>query len=294
MATNNFKPFANGSNANVTSQSDYEALSALSSGFQAGKASSAQINKALRQSSVMSYVLAQFISDSTSSDVLDNGIPASILAGMKSAMTNLTPGRLINIQVFNHTSPYTPTTGMRFILAHLVGAGGASGGTPATNSTQTGGVAAGNSGAYSFIRAYASDIGAGKAVTVGTGGESSVNGYGTAGGTTSILDIADITGGYGSAPGSVSNSAIASQPAYGKPTVRVYNRTEIIISSTGSQASNFLQASTGTGTGWIAPASQFPGGERGRGGDGIFVNINSPALAGRSGNDGGVIIMEYA
>lgn len=57
MATNNFKPFATGAGANVTSQADYEALSALLAGFQAGRASSAQINKALRQSSSMSAML---------------------------------------------------------------------------------------------------------------------------------------------------------------------------------------------------------------------------------------------
>ncbi len=53
MATNDFKPFATGSGANVLSQADYEALSALASGFLSGKASSAQVNKALRQSSTI-------------------------------------------------------------------------------------------------------------------------------------------------------------------------------------------------------------------------------------------------
>ncbi|HHS0916091.1 TPA: gp53-like domain-containing protein, partial [Salmonella enterica subsp. enterica] len=49
MAKNDFKPFATGKGANVTSQPDWEALPALLSGFTAGKASSAQVNKALRQ-----------------------------------------------------------------------------------------------------------------------------------------------------------------------------------------------------------------------------------------------------
>ena len=48
MAINNFKPFALDPNANVTSQADWEALPALLSGFTAGKASSAQVNKAIR------------------------------------------------------------------------------------------------------------------------------------------------------------------------------------------------------------------------------------------------------
>lgn len=86
MATNNFKSFGIGAGANVTSQADYEALAALLTGFQSGKASSAQINKALRQSSTMAYVLAQYISDIAAVDVLDNGTPATILTNLKSAI----------------------------------------------------------------------------------------------------------------------------------------------------------------------------------------------------------------
>ena len=55
MATNNFKPFATAVGANITSEADYELLSALASGFQSGKASSAQINKALRQANFVSH-----------------------------------------------------------------------------------------------------------------------------------------------------------------------------------------------------------------------------------------------
>lgn len=203
-------------------------------------------------------------------------------------------GRLLNVHLFTAGGQYTPTVGMKFILAHMIGGGGASGGTPATSSSQTGGVAAGNSGAYAYIKAYASDIGAGKAVSVGAGGKSQVNGAGFAGGTTAIADIADVTGGYGSGPGSVGATTAVAQPSYSKPVINKYNRTEILASSYGSQAWNFLQAATGTGTGWLSPASPFPGGERGRGGSGIFVNASSAAQAGFAGNDGAILIMEYA
>ncbi|MDZ3439635.1 hypothetical protein M2D94_21820, partial [Klebsiella pneumoniae] len=100
MATNDFKPFATGSGANVLSQADYEALSALASGFLSGKASSAQVNKALRQSSTIAAVLAQFMADSTGSDVLDNGNIATLLNILKSALNNQAEGRLLRIQVF--------------------------------------------------------------------------------------------------------------------------------------------------------------------------------------------------
>lgn len=113
MATYNFKAFGISATANVTSQLDYEALAALLTGFQSGKASSAQINKVLRQFTTMANVLAQFISNSASVDVLDNVAPATILANLKLAMTSLTPGRLINIQVFTSSGTYTPTAGVK-------------------------------------------------------------------------------------------------------------------------------------------------------------------------------------
>jgi len=221
-------------------------------------------------------------------------------AAISTALTNLGSsdgtlnGRLLNVHLFTAGGQYTPTVGMKFILAHMIAGGGASGGTPATSSSQTGGVAAGNSGAYAYIKAYASDIGAGKAVSVGAGGKSQVNGAGFAGGTTAIADIADVTGGYGSRPGSVSATTAVAQPSYDKPVINKYNKTEVLAFSLGSQAWNFLQAATGTGTGWLSPASPFPGGERGRGGSGIFVNASSAAQAGLAGNDGAILIMEYA
>ncbi|EEJ0779830.1 tail fiber protein [Salmonella enterica] len=73
MAINNFKPFAAASGANVVSQSDYEGLTALATGFTAGVAKSAQINKALRQSTFGVAGVAQFIMEASGSDVLDDG-----------------------------------------------------------------------------------------------------------------------------------------------------------------------------------------------------------------------------
>lgn len=71
MATNNFKAFALDPNANVTPQADWEALPALLSGFTAGKASSAQVNKAIRQATTIAVLVGQFIANS-GVDALDN------------------------------------------------------------------------------------------------------------------------------------------------------------------------------------------------------------------------------
>ncbi|WP_414438980.1 hypothetical protein [Citrobacter freundii] len=73
MVTNNFKPFATAANANVTAQADWEALPALLSGFMAGKASSAQVNKAIRQASFIAAALAQYTANKSGLDVLDDG-----------------------------------------------------------------------------------------------------------------------------------------------------------------------------------------------------------------------------
>lgn len=79
MATNQFKPFATRPDANVTPQNEWENLPALLSGFAGGKASSAQVNKALRQTSFIAAALAQFVSDKSGQDVLDDGDIAAFL-----------------------------------------------------------------------------------------------------------------------------------------------------------------------------------------------------------------------
>ena len=89
MATNDFKPFAAGAGANVMTQVDWVALAALVTGFQSGKASSAQVNKALRQGTVMASVLGQFVANNSGANVLDNGDTATVLANLTAALKSL-------------------------------------------------------------------------------------------------------------------------------------------------------------------------------------------------------------
>ncbi|EPG9173718.1 hypothetical protein L7H29_004386 [Klebsiella pneumoniae] len=91
MAENNFKPFAVGAGANVSSQTDWENLVALSTGFTAGIARSEQINKALRQGTVMASVLAQYIVDTTNSDALDDGDISGLVQKLKSSINSVIP-----------------------------------------------------------------------------------------------------------------------------------------------------------------------------------------------------------
>jgi hypothetical protein len=81
-----FLPWAVGSGANVTDQTTYAALTALLSGWSSGVASSAQINKAIRQGTVMASVLANFIANNANVSVLDNGDTATLLTNFGAAL----------------------------------------------------------------------------------------------------------------------------------------------------------------------------------------------------------------
>jgi microcystin-dependent protein len=88
MPSNNFKAFAGGVSANVITQAAYEALAlVIANGFSAGTASSNQLNKVWRQSSIMAAVLAQFIVDETGLDAIDDGTTATLLANFKTAVS---------------------------------------------------------------------------------------------------------------------------------------------------------------------------------------------------------------
>ncbi|WP_342450472.1 gp53-like domain-containing protein [Escherichia sp. 93.1447] len=85
MAKNDFKAFATDRNANVISQEEWEALPALLSGFTAGKASSAQVNKVIRQASFIAAALAQYTANKSGLDVLDDGDLNGFITKMSSA-----------------------------------------------------------------------------------------------------------------------------------------------------------------------------------------------------------------
>ena len=289
MATNNFKPFGIASGANVTSQADYEALAALASGFIAGKASSAQINKVLRQSSTMSYVLAQFISDSASVDVLDNGIPATVLSNLKAAITALTPGRFINAQVFLVSGTYTPSAGTKKIRVRAWGAGGGGGGV---SSSATAGAGGGGSGAY-VEGIY--NVSGSLAVNIGTGGSggSASGGNGTAGGATSLGSLLSATGGgYGG--GTTNSNAGQTASGVGQATGGTLLN---LNGSAGRAPSNSLGGSGGGGYGTQGGEGHYAsgsggGGFPGSGGGG--ANGVSVAVTGGVGAAGYMIIEEYA
>ena len=192
MPTNDFKAFATGNSANVISQADYLALTALVSGFSSGKASSAQVNKALRQATVMANVLAQFIADSANIDVLDDGNTAAILSNLKNSM----PGRLMGVQVVTSSALITKSAGAKKWRIRALGAGAGSSAAPATAAGQVSISNGGGAGAYAEgiydVSALSSAT-----VTIGSGGVggTAISPNGGDGGTTSVGTLISAPGG---------------------------------------------------------------------------------------------------
>lgn len=87
MAKNDSLPFATADGANVLSADEYQKLTSRSNGFSAGVARSQELNTVWRQASVIAHVVAQFIADTNTSDVADNGDLDALKTGLISALS---------------------------------------------------------------------------------------------------------------------------------------------------------------------------------------------------------------
>ncbi|EYU15089.1 phage tail collar family protein [Photorhabdus aegyptia] len=83
---NDFKAFSIGNNANVISQEKYEENQNLQTGFPQDGITTDMLNKALRQSSTISSVVANFIATQSGNDVLDDGNIEKLTAQLNSAL----------------------------------------------------------------------------------------------------------------------------------------------------------------------------------------------------------------
>ncbi|MGN9452030.1 hypothetical protein ACTMSH_29775 [Klebsiella grimontii] len=301
MPTNDFKAFANGNSANVISQADYLALAALVSGFSSGKASSAQVNKALRQATVMANVLAQFIADSANVDVLDNGNTAAILSNLKNSM----PGRLLGVQVVTSSALITKSAGAKRWRIRALGAGAGSSAAPATAAGQVSISNGGGAGAYAEgiydVSALSSVT-----VTIGSGGVggTAISPNGGDGGTTSVGTLISAPGGKAGLPAGPANPPF--QPVANTNSNSPTGWNIIGTSGSGSEAAvavstSYAAGSRGAnsqlGVGGSVPAINTPantGGGYGSGASGCSNGVSQPLNPGASGRDGVVIIEEYA
>lgn len=301
MPTNDFKAFATGNSANVISQADYLALAALVSGFSSGKASSAQVNKALRQATVMANVLAQFIADSANVDVLDNGNTAAILSNLKNSM----PGRLLGVQVVTSSALITKSAGAKKWRIRALGAGAGSSAAPATAAGQVSISNGGGAGAYAEGIYDVSALSL-ATVTIGSGGVggTAISPNGGDGGTTSVGTLISAPGGKAGLPAGPANPPF--QPVANTNSNSPTGWNIIGTSGSGSEAAvavstSYAAGSRGAnsqlGVGGSVPAINTPantGGGYGSGASGCSNGVSQSLNPGASGRDGVVIIEEYA
>ncbi|WP_323836949.1 gp53-like domain-containing protein [Photorhabdus africana] len=83
---NDFKAFSTSANANVVSQQEYETSQNLQTGFPPEDITIHVLNKALRQSSTIASVVANFIATQSGEDVLDDGDTAKLNIQLNKAL----------------------------------------------------------------------------------------------------------------------------------------------------------------------------------------------------------------
>lgn len=325
MAKNDFKAFATDRNANVMSQEEWEALPALLSGFTAGKASSAQVNKVIRQASFIAAALAQFVSDKTQRDVLDNGdLPGFVeLLGsgfaveylsrknpfgdiksdgtVQTALENLglvnngAVGRLIGMQIIKTSGTYTKTPGAMFADVIAIGGGGGGGWATSTGNYNAAGGGGGGGGMarglfnLSAISTVLVTIGAG-----GNGGIASTMTNGTQGGTTTFGSYLSASGGQPgngcTASGSSASCGMGGQGGTSTVGAILCNGYAGLPGVMATPTAVGGTVGSGLGGGSFISG---PGGY-GAGGNGAATISGNQNVNGGNGSAGVIIILEYA
>jgi len=85
--TNDFQPVAAAGGANVVTQAEYLALTTLlADGLTSGIVNSAQLNKMIRQATIMAAMVGQLIADSTGQNATDDGTVATLEANLARAI----------------------------------------------------------------------------------------------------------------------------------------------------------------------------------------------------------------
>ena len=295
--TNDFKAFATDANANVTSQEEWETLTALKKGFSSGKASSAQVSKALRQPSTMAAVLGQFIANAEL-DALDDGDVDGLVAKLATAITTnlgLREGsfgfrNLVAFTTAGVTSWTVPEElhKGRKCYVKVIG-GGASGGIGSTTASA---VTCGGGGGGGGVAEGLVDLTGinSVSITVGAGGApvSGISVNGKNGGSSSFGTYMSASGGYS-----------GGQPSGGLGAVGVGGtiNTSLGPGSPGSIASAASGAGNGGSGGGPGGAGSFRDTANGKavsavgpGGGGAGLCPNSSTGQSGAGADGAVYI----
>jgi hypothetical protein len=212
----------------------------------------------------------------------------------------------VHKQIFTASGTYTPTPGMVFCIAEMVGGGGGGGGVPAPTTGNATVASGGGSGAYSRSLLTAAQIAASKPVTVGARGLAGAAGVnvGQPGTASSLGTLVTAPGGSGGqSVGASTNFIVISGAAGGAAgtgdIAMAGTDSSFAVGGTGSTgvsaiggngASSFLGGGPGGGTtNGFTPASL----NSGCGGSGGASAVAGNAAQGGAGSAGLVWITEF-
>lgn len=216
---------------------------------------------------------------------------------------SISPGALVNVQVFSASGTYTPTSGANKAIVFAIGAGGGGGGGPATGVNQISAGSGGNAGAFgaTFIPSALSS----QTVTIGGPGVGQIGTNGTQGGTTSFGTLLTCPGGLGGALGGPSTSFVLPSPG---PSALATASGILLINGAGALGAPSIAISTaafsvlggnGASSPWGAGGSGattngFSASGAGAGGGGSGTLPSSSATTGGTGSGGRVVVYEFA
>lgn len=226
-------------------------------------------------------------------------------AATPKAVQSVSPGRLLNVQVFYTSGTYTPTAGTKKVIVEMVGGGGGGAGS---NAAGTGQVAVGGAGgAGSYAKGQFTSGFSGVQVTVGSKGLGGTvsDVYASDGGASSFGSLMTAAGGKAGQPAGPSNifpfstvaavvsagftgANIIGTPGEGASSSTVVSQSLVIASPGGSSkfgAGGFITATNTNG---------INGAGYGSGGGPSGVTAGNAAVPGGDGAPGLVIIWEYA
>ncbi|VTP12710.1 hypothetical protein PUATCC27989T_00522 [Phytobacter ursingii] len=297
------------STLNVCGTGAYPVLSKYGSTLIAGEIAAGGIVKVVWSATASSWFIVESTKAIQTGPTATAGTSTTQLATtafVGNAITAAT-GRLLNVQLFTTAGAftYTPTAGMKTCIVEVLGAGGGSGGCPATSASQIAAAAGGASGSWARVLFTAAQVGSSQAVTVGAAGTAgTTSGSGGVGGNSAFGSLIVCPGGtatlVGVAISTSTASVISGANPGGVPTIISGTVLESMNGMAGGNAylsfSNVLSGIGGSsprGNGGNGISGVTASGY-GSGGSGNGNTVSLSAKTGQAGTGGYVAIWEYA
>ena len=216
---------------------------------------------------------------------------------------NAYAGRLLNIQTITSTGTYAPTAGTNSIVMDLQAAGGAGGGSPATDGTHVAAAGGGGAGARAISRILSGFSGV--TITLGAAGSGSSGGDGGSASASTFGGLVSVPGGNGGTAGTATNATFGSG---GGAATAAPSGGNIFQNSGGAGGWAQSAASAGICIGGSGAGSAYgDGGAQtggtsaglaangyGAGGGGAATNLSGTAQVGGNGAPAICIIYEYS